>query len=76
VTSQAWTATVSKLLDERMFDSQKWRARCAAGIVDARRFDALEHARRMIDVYKELLPGLFRRRSADAAFGIRSMTAA
>ena len=55
----AWTASVSKLLDERMFDSQKWRARCAAGIVDARRFDALEHARRMIDVYKELLPGLF-----------------
>jgi hypothetical protein len=42
-----------------MFEREKWRARCSAGIVDARRFDALEHARRMIDVYKELLPALF-----------------
>jgi glycosyltransferase involved in cell wall biosynthesis len=55
----SWTSTVSKLLDERMFEREKWRARCSAGIVDARRFDALEHARRMIDVYKELLPALF-----------------
>lgn len=53
-----WTSTVSGLLDERMFDSASWQARCAAGIADARRFDALEHARLMIDVYRELLPGL------------------
>ena len=54
----SWTSTVSKLLDERMFDRAAWQARCAAGIADARRFDALEHARLMIDVYRELLPGL------------------
>lgn len=53
-----WTATVSKLLDERSFDQEAWRARCAAGIADAKRFDALEHARLMLDVYRELLPGL------------------
>jgi glycosyltransferase involved in cell wall biosynthesis len=55
----AWTTTVSKLLDERMFNADAWRARCVAGIADAKRFDALEHARRMIDVYRELLPAAF-----------------
>jgi glycosyltransferase involved in cell wall biosynthesis len=55
----AWTTTVSQLLDERMFNAGAWRARCVAGIADAKRFDALEHARRMIDVYRELLPAAF-----------------
>jgi len=55
----AWTTTVSQLLDERMFNAVAWRARCVAGIADAKRFDALEHARRMIDVYRELLPAAF-----------------
>jgi glycosyltransferase involved in cell wall biosynthesis len=54
----AWTETVSRLLDERASNPEAWSARCAAGIVDARRFDALEHARLMIEVYRELLPGL------------------
>jgi glycosyltransferase involved in cell wall biosynthesis len=54
----AWTETVSQLLDERASNPEAWSARCAAGIVDARRFDALEHARLMIEVYRELLPGL------------------
>jgi glycosyltransferase involved in cell wall biosynthesis len=53
----AWTATVSALLDERADNPEAWRARCTAGILDARRFDALEHARLMIEVYRELLPG-------------------
>ena len=55
----AWTTTVSQLLDERMFNAEAWRARCVAGIADAKRFDALEHARRMIAVYRELLPAAF-----------------
>ena len=55
----AWTSTVSRLLDERMFEADAWRARCIAGIADAKRFDALEHARKMIDVYRELLPAAF-----------------
>ena len=54
----AWIETVSRLLDERASNPEAWSARRAAGIVDARRFDALEHARLMIEVYRELLPGL------------------
>jgi glycosyltransferase involved in cell wall biosynthesis len=59
----AWTSAVSAMLDERMFNKDAWRARCSANIVDARRFDALEHARLMLEVYREVLPGL----SADDA---------
>ena len=54
----AWTSAVSAMLDERMFNQDAWRARCSANIVDARRFDALEHARLMLEVYREVLPGL------------------
>lgn len=53
-----WTDTVSALLDERAADGKGWASRRAAAVVDARRFDALEHARRILDVYRELLPGL------------------
>jgi glycosyltransferase involved in cell wall biosynthesis len=60
-----WTATVSELLDERAHNGDAWAARCAAGIVDARRFDALEHARRMIEVYRELIPGAFSERTEE-----------
>jgi glycosyltransferase involved in cell wall biosynthesis len=52
----AWTETVSWVLDERASDREAWNARRMQGIVDAKRFDALEHARLMIEVYRELLP--------------------
>ena len=55
----AWTSAVSAMLDERMFKQDVWHARCSANLVDARRFDALEHARLMIEVYREVLPGRF-----------------
>ena len=55
---RAWTDTVSALLDERRADGAAWAARRAAAVADARRFDALEHARKILDVYRELLPGL------------------
>jgi glycosyltransferase involved in cell wall biosynthesis len=55
---QAWTSTVGRLLDERAADGPAWAARRAAAVTDARRFDALEHARRMLDVYRELLPSI------------------
>jgi glycosyltransferase involved in cell wall biosynthesis len=55
---KAWTDTVAALLDERALDPTAWAARRAAAVADARRFDALEHARKMLDVYRELLPGL------------------
>jgi glycosyltransferase involved in cell wall biosynthesis len=54
----AWTETVSELLHERASNSPAWNARSTCGILDARRFDAIEHARLMIDVYRELLPGI------------------
>ncbi len=54
---EAWAATVSSLLEERRGDGQAWARRRAAGIMDARRFSAIEHARKMLDVYRELLPG-------------------
>ncbi|HEU4686731.1 MAG TPA: glycosyltransferase, partial [Vicinamibacterales bacterium] len=55
---KAWTDTVSALLDERHADGDAWAARRAAAVADARRFDVIEHARRMLDVYRELLPAL------------------
>jgi glycosyltransferase involved in cell wall biosynthesis len=55
---KAWTDTVSELLEERRENGEAWAARRAAAIANARRFDALEHARTMLDVYRELLPGL------------------
>ena len=55
---KAWTDTVSALLDERHADGAAWAARRAAAVADARRFDVIEHARRMLDVYRELLPAL------------------
>jgi len=55
---EQWTRTVSALLDERSGNATAWQARQAAAIADARRFDALEHARLMLDVYRELLPAI------------------
>jgi glycosyltransferase involved in cell wall biosynthesis len=53
---KAWTAAVSGLLAERASSPEAWSARREAAMVDARRFNALDHARRMIEVYHELLP--------------------
>jgi glycosyltransferase involved in cell wall biosynthesis len=53
-----WTKTVAALLDERSGDANEWAERRAALVADARRFDALEHARKMTDLYRELLPNL------------------
>jgi glycosyltransferase involved in cell wall biosynthesis len=55
---RAWAAAVSALLDERRGDGDAWARRRAAAIADARRFSAIEHARKMLNVYRELLPGL------------------
>jgi len=54
----SWATTVGALLDERANDGSAWAARRAASVADSRRFDALEHARRMLDVYRELLPAI------------------
>jgi glycosyltransferase involved in cell wall biosynthesis len=54
----AWATSVSALLEERHGDRQAWARRRAAAVMDARRFSAIEHARKMLGVYRELLPGL------------------
>jgi glycosyltransferase involved in cell wall biosynthesis len=54
----SWVSSVGALLDERAGDASGWAARRAAASADARRFDALTHAQRMLDVYRELLPAL------------------
>jgi glycosyltransferase involved in cell wall biosynthesis len=56
-----WTAAVSALLDERAGNPDRWQARRTAGITQAQRFDWREHARRMTDVYRELLAEPFPR---------------
>jgi hypothetical protein len=33
-----------------------WRARCVASLAQARRFSWHEHARRMTELYRDLLP--------------------
>ena len=55
---EAWTTTGCGLLNERAADGEAWAARRASAVADARRFDALEHARQMLDVYRELIPAL------------------
>lgn len=53
---QAWVAAISELLDERLAASNDWRARCASSLAQARRFSWHEHARRMTELYRDLLP--------------------
>jgi glycosyltransferase involved in cell wall biosynthesis len=50
-----WSNSVAELLRERDNDVEAWRVRRAAGTAQARRFNWPEHARRMMDVYRELL---------------------
>jgi len=50
-----WTSGVAVLLEERATNPDRWRARRTAGIAQARRFNWQEHARRMTDVYREIL---------------------
>ena len=60
----AWAAAVSALLDERAAQPGTWRERRSAAVIQARRFDPLEHARRMSDLYLELLPDAGRARAS------------
>ena len=54
---QVWTDTVNGLLDERARRPEMWERRRADSMHAARRFDALSHARGMIEVYRDMLPG-------------------
>ena len=50
-----WMSAVSQLLEERATDPNRWRARRAEGTAQAKRFNWQEHARRMTDVYRDVL---------------------
>jgi glycosyltransferase involved in cell wall biosynthesis len=56
---RVWRDTVSGLLDERERRPEMWERRRADSLHAARRFDALAHARGMLEVYREMLPGRF-----------------
>jgi len=53
---RAWVAAISELLDERVASATDWRTRCTASLTQARRFSWREHARRMTELYRDLLP--------------------
>jgi glycosyltransferase involved in cell wall biosynthesis len=53
----AWSSTVKGLLDERARRPEMWERRCADSLHAARRFDPLNHARAMLTVYRDMLPG-------------------
>ncbi|HLG54678.1 MAG TPA: glycosyltransferase family 1 protein [Vicinamibacterales bacterium] len=61
----AWVAAVSELIDERVEAPGDWTTRCAAGLVQSRRFSWREHARRMTQLYCALLPHIVRRDDHD-----------
>jgi len=54
----AWVSAVSELLDERAQTPGDWHARSVEGIAQSRRFSWREHARRMTELYLELLPDM------------------
>jgi glycosyltransferase involved in cell wall biosynthesis len=56
---RVWTDTVNGLLDERERRPEMWERRRADALHAARRFDAQAHARGMLEVYRDMLPGRF-----------------
>lgn len=51
----SWTETVSRLLIERNQQPEEWSRRGAAGIAQAAKFSWAEYAKKMVDVYRQLL---------------------
>jgi glycosyltransferase involved in cell wall biosynthesis len=51
----AWMETVVDLLDERDRSPKRWAARKVAGSTQAARFTWAEYARRMVEVYRDVL---------------------
>jgi glycosyltransferase involved in cell wall biosynthesis len=52
-----WGDTVNALLDERERRPEMWERRRADSLHAAQRFDAMAHARGMLQVYRDMLPG-------------------
>ena len=55
---QAWVSSIAELLDERSAAPDDWSARRAASLAQSRRFSWREHARRMTELYRDLVPHL------------------
>ena len=55
----AWRDAADSLLDERENRPETWTRRRSDALHAARRFDALSHARGMLEVYRDMLPGRF-----------------
>jgi glycosyltransferase involved in cell wall biosynthesis len=55
---QAWTKSVSDLINERNQHPDRWTRRRQAGIANASRFSWSEHANQMAFLYRELLAGV------------------
>jgi glycosyltransferase involved in cell wall biosynthesis len=53
---RGWVAAISELLEERVAESTEWRTRSVASLAQARRFSWREHARRMTELYTDLMP--------------------
>jgi glycosyltransferase involved in cell wall biosynthesis len=56
----AWVAEISELLEERSASPSDWTARRAASLAQSRRFSWREHARRLSELYRGLLPHIVR----------------
>ena len=52
-----WCDTVNTLLGERERRPEMWERRRADSLHAAQRFDAMAHARGMLQVYRDMLPG-------------------
>lgn len=55
--ARVWSETVNSLLDERERRPEMWRRRQSDALRAARRFDPVDHARGMLAVYRDMLPG-------------------
>ena len=51
----AWSHAVGELLSERATQPEQWATRCQAALDQASGFSWKEHARKMMQVYEEVL---------------------
>jgi glycosyltransferase involved in cell wall biosynthesis len=53
-----WSESIAVLLAERMKDTERWQARCANVVLQARRLSWSGYVQRMIPIYRELVGGM------------------
>jgi hypothetical protein len=55
--ARVWSETVNSLLDEWERRPEMWERRQSDALHAARRFDALDHVRGILSIYRDMLPG-------------------